>query len=202
MDTFSNVQRFQWKLDCHYEVSTLFIGVYFDSYSHRIYSAAIISNHNPATIYLFKVNNTNIRKRCEKGLKLTTKTISSVSNQPNILKQRKINQVKVKNKLTSMETFIDCGRFNEITSTKHTYQMRVYDSNWQHDVLTIKESRNVFNQLSKYQCVLENSDYIFWKKINNLCEGPQFECCYTLEALNLSKIYFIARIFPGLLPLT
>ena len=100
----------------------------------------------------------------ENGVKkaqLTTKTISSVSNQPNILKQRKINQVNVKNKLTSMETFIDCGRFNEITSTKHTYQMRVYDSNWQHDVLTIKESRNVFNQLSKYQCVLENGDYLF-----------------------------------------
>ena len=37
-----------------------------------------------------------------------------------------------------METFIDCGCFNEITSTQHANQMWVYDSNWQHDVLAIK----------------------------------------------------------------
>ena len=123
MDTFSNVQRFQWKLDCHYEVSTLFIGVYFDSYSHRIYSAAIISNHNPATIYLFKVNNTNSRKRCEKGLKLTIKTISLVSN------QTKHSETKENKSSQSQKQAYKYGDIHWLWSLQWNNQHKAYISN-------------------------------------------------------------------------
>ena len=37
-------------------------------------SATTENSSNPTTVYLFKFNNRNSRKRCEKGSKLTKKT--------------------------------------------------------------------------------------------------------------------------------
>ena len=46
-----------------------------------------VRNNNPANIYLFKVNNINSRKRCERCSKLTIKTPKEVSASINYLEQ-------------------------------------------------------------------------------------------------------------------
>ena len=41
---------------------------------NNMYAVQVFSDYAPANIYLFKVNNKNIRKRCEICSKLTIKT--------------------------------------------------------------------------------------------------------------------------------